>query len=58
DDPESPPPSPYLFVAYQKMIVKADLTKRERALITVPPYGTEVGESLCLLLQHLKERQP
>ncbi|GJT68333.1 putative reverse transcriptase domain-containing protein [Tanacetum coccineum] len=32
DDPESPPPSPlslYLFVAYQKMIAKADLTKRE-----------------------------
>ncbi|GKB53829.1 hypothetical protein Tco_0904582 [Tanacetum coccineum] len=48
DDPESPPPSPlspYLFAAYQKMIAEADLTKRERALITVPPYGTEVGES-------------
>ncbi|GKB54667.1 hypothetical protein Tco_0905420 [Tanacetum coccineum] len=48
DDPESPPPSPlspYLFVAYQKMIVEADLTKRERDLITVPPYGTKVGES-------------
>ncbi|GKE81750.1 hypothetical protein Tco_1551750 [Tanacetum coccineum] len=43
DDPESPPPSPlypYLFVAYQKMIAEADLTKRERALITVQPYRT------------------
>ncbi|GKB53830.1 hypothetical protein Tco_0904583 [Tanacetum coccineum] len=27
------------------MIAEADLTKRERALITVPPYGTEVGDS-------------
>ncbi|GJZ97601.1 hypothetical protein Tco_0670054 [Tanacetum coccineum] len=48
DDPESPPPSPlspYIFAAYQKMIAEAELTKRERALITVPPYGTEVGES-------------
>ncbi|GJY55448.1 putative reverse transcriptase domain-containing protein [Tanacetum coccineum] len=48
DDPESPPLSPlspYLFVAYQKMIAEADLTKRERALIIVPPYKTEVGES-------------
>ncbi|GKC38724.1 hypothetical protein Tco_1051108 [Tanacetum coccineum] len=48
DDPESPPPSPlspYVFAAYQKMIAEADLTKRERALITVPPYRTEVGES-------------
>ncbi|GJS38860.1 hypothetical protein Tco_0563903 [Tanacetum coccineum] len=48
DDPESPPPSPlspYLFAAYQKMIAKADLTKTERALIVVPPYGTEVKES-------------
>ncbi|GJY72375.1 hypothetical protein Tco_0476078 [Tanacetum coccineum] len=48
DDPESPPPSPlspYLFSAYQKMIAEADLTKRERALITVLPYGIEVGES-------------
>ncbi|GJU10176.1 putative reverse transcriptase domain-containing protein, partial [Tanacetum coccineum] len=48
DDPESPPPSPlspYLFAAYQKMIVEAYLTKRERALITVLPYGTEVGEN-------------
>ncbi|GJU35707.1 hypothetical protein Tco_1184061 [Tanacetum coccineum] len=48
DDPDSPPPSPlspYLFSAYQNMITEVDLTKRERALITVPPYGTEVGES-------------
>ncbi|GKA11188.1 hypothetical protein Tco_0690621, partial [Tanacetum coccineum] len=48
DDPESPPPSPlspHLFAAYQKMIAEADLTKRERTLITVPPYGTEVGKS-------------
>ncbi|GJY26224.1 reverse transcriptase domain-containing protein [Tanacetum coccineum] len=47
DDPESPLPlplSPYLFVVYQKMIAEADLTKRERALITVLPYRTEVGE--------------
>nr|GEW66671.1 hypothetical protein [Tanacetum cinerariifolium] len=27
------------------MIVEAYLTKRERALITVPPYGIEVGKS-------------
>ncbi|GJR25551.1 hypothetical protein Tco_1101783, partial [Tanacetum coccineum] len=48
DDPESPPPSPlspYLFATYQKMISEADLTKKERTLITVPPYGTEAGES-------------
>ncbi|GJU98579.1 hypothetical protein Tco_1327850 [Tanacetum coccineum] len=47
DDPESPPPplSPYLFAAYQKMIAKADHTKRERDLITVLPYGTKVRES-------------
>ncbi|GKC08175.1 hypothetical protein Tco_0999785, partial [Tanacetum coccineum] len=48
DDLELPPPSPlspYLFAAYQKMIAKVDLTKRERALITIPPYGTEVEES-------------
>ncbi|GJY73055.1 putative reverse transcriptase domain-containing protein [Tanacetum coccineum] len=48
DDPESPPPSPlypYLFTAYQKMVSETDLTKRERALITVLPYRTEVGES-------------
>nr|GEZ53018.1 hypothetical protein [Tanacetum cinerariifolium] len=45
DDPESPPPSPlspHLIATYQKIIAEADLTKRERALITVPPYGTEV----------------
>ncbi|GKF85926.1 hypothetical protein Tco_0253753, partial [Tanacetum coccineum] len=44
DDLKSPPPSPlspYLFAAYQKMIAEADLTKRERALITVLPYGTK-----------------
>nr|GEX16612.1 hypothetical protein [Tanacetum cinerariifolium] len=47
DDLESPPPSPlslHLFATHQKIIAKADLTKRERALITVPPYGTEVGK--------------
>ncbi|GKD87251.1 hypothetical protein Tco_1358405, partial [Tanacetum coccineum] len=44
----SPPPSPlspYLFATYQKMIAEANLTKRKRALITVLPYGTEVGKS-------------
>nr|GEV85509.1 putative reverse transcriptase domain-containing protein [Tanacetum cinerariifolium] len=48
DDPESAPPSPlspHLFATYQKMIAKADLTKRERALITILPYGTKVGKS-------------
>nr|GEY10975.1 hypothetical protein [Tanacetum cinerariifolium] len=48
DDPESLPPSPlspYLFATYQKMISEADLTKKERALITIPPYGTKVGKS-------------
>nr|GEW24251.1 hypothetical protein [Tanacetum cinerariifolium] len=45
DDPESPPLSPYLFATYQKIIAQADLTKRERALITVPPYETEVRKS-------------
>ncbi|GJS44010.1 hypothetical protein Tco_0569053, partial [Tanacetum coccineum] len=42
DDPESPPPSPLSpFSAYQKMIVEADLTKRERTLIIVLLYRTE-----------------
>nr|GEZ70117.1 hypothetical protein [Tanacetum cinerariifolium] len=48
DDPGSPPSSPlspHLFATYQKMIAEADLTKRERALVTVPPYGTEVRKS-------------
>nr|GEW59049.1 reverse transcriptase domain-containing protein [Tanacetum cinerariifolium] len=48
DDPDSPPPSPlspHVFSTYQKMTAVADLTKREMALITVPPYGTEVGKS-------------
>ncbi|GJS53003.1 hypothetical protein Tco_0626365 [Tanacetum coccineum] len=48
DDPESPPSSPlspYLFAAYQKMIAKADLTKRERALIIVLPYRTKDVDS-------------
>nr|GEY11124.1 hypothetical protein [Tanacetum cinerariifolium] len=47
DDPESPPPSPlspHPFSTYQKMIAEADLTKRERALIIIPPYGIEVGK--------------
>nr|GEW68766.1 reverse transcriptase domain-containing protein [Tanacetum cinerariifolium] len=51
DNPESPAPSPlspHLFSTYQKMIAEADLTKRERALITVPPYGTEVGKTDAL----------
>ncbi|GJS13623.1 hypothetical protein Tco_0408095 [Tanacetum coccineum] len=43
--PTSSPLSPHLFAAYQKMIAEADLTKRERTLITVPPYGIEVGKS-------------
>ncbi|GKD13636.1 hypothetical protein Tco_1198043 [Tanacetum coccineum] len=45
DDPESPPPSPHQIAAYQKMLAETDLTKRERALISVPPYGTKIGEN-------------
>nr|GEU84558.1 hypothetical protein [Tanacetum cinerariifolium] len=48
DDPESPPPSPlstHLFATYQKVTAEADLTKRERALITVLPYKTKVGKT-------------
>nr|GEX14009.1 putative reverse transcriptase domain-containing protein [Tanacetum cinerariifolium] len=45
DDPESPPPSPYQIAAYQKMLAETDPTKRERALISVSPYGTKIGEN-------------
>nr|GEY51999.1 hypothetical protein [Tanacetum cinerariifolium] len=48
DDPESPPPSPpstHQIAAYQKMLAEMDPTKRERALIFVPLYGTKIGEN-------------
>nr|GEU45568.1 hypothetical protein [Tanacetum cinerariifolium] len=48
DDPKSPPPSPpspHQIAAYQKMLAETDPTKRERALISVPPYGTNIGEN-------------
>nr|GEU95870.1 reverse transcriptase domain-containing protein [Tanacetum cinerariifolium] len=48
-DPESPPPpppSPHQIAAYQKMLAETDPTKRERALIYVSPYETNIGENL------------
>nr|GEX95815.1 retrotransposable element Tf2 [Tanacetum cinerariifolium] len=48
DDPDSPPPSPpspYQIAAYQKMLADTDPTKRERALICVPPNETKIGEN-------------
>nr|GEY48737.1 hypothetical protein [Tanacetum cinerariifolium] len=72
--PESPPPSPlspHPFSTYQKIIAEADLTKRERALITVPPYETEVGKgfmcvavtsrgetALTVCMTHLRDVKP
>nr|GEY06888.1 hypothetical protein [Tanacetum cinerariifolium] len=48
DDPESPPPSPpspHQIVAFQKILTKIDPTKRKRALISVSPYETNIGEN-------------
>nr|GEV61055.1 retrotransposon protein, putative, Ty3-gypsy subclass [Tanacetum cinerariifolium] len=47
--PELPPPSPHQIVAYQKMFAKMDPTKRERALISVPPYEAKIKENLVFV---------